>query len=171
MDFENRAQVSVDDYLKMIEGKTSVLIALSCEAGALIGGASPKTVDHYAQYGLALGLAFQVIDDILGIWGDETATGKSAESDILTKKKTLPVLYGLAHSQALRDHYQLSADSPEFVATTIRLLEEVGARTYAEAQAEHYSNLALEQLNLAQPKGESAETLHQLTQFLLQRGH
>ena len=171
MSFENRAEVSVEDYLEMIKGKTSVLIALACELGALVGGAKTEIVSHYAQYGLAVGLAFQVIDDILGIWGDEDSTGKSAESDILTKKKTLPVLYGLAQSQALRDHYQLSGESPEFVATTIQLLEEVGARAYAEAQAEYYSNLALEQLKLAQPKGESAEIIYQLTQFLLQRGH
>ncbi|MCZ7674042.1 MAG: polyprenyl synthetase family protein [Chloroflexi bacterium] len=101
MDFETRDDVSVAEYMEMITGKTAVLISLSAELGALVAGASTTTVHHYAQFGLDLGLAFQVIDDILGIWGDEAVIGKSASTDILTKKKTLPVLYGLEQSQDL----------------------------------------------------------------------
>ena len=91
MSFENRMDVTVDEYLTMIAGKTAALVGASLELGALVGAAAPDTRQHLAEFGRHLGLAFQIQDDILGIWGDEALTGKSAESDILTRKKSLPV--------------------------------------------------------------------------------
>ena len=106
MDFESRDEVSVAEYMEMITGKTAVLLSLCAELGALIGGASGAVVEHYAAFGRDLGLAFQVKDDILGIWGDEARIGKSAATDIATRKKTLPVLYALSRSPALRRLYR-----------------------------------------------------------------
>ncbi len=169
MNFETHDSVTTAEYLAMIKGKTSVLIELACELGARIAGADEPTVQHYRQYGLDLGLAFQVIDDILGIWGDETVIGKSASSDITTKKKTLPVLFGLSESAGLRAHYQLAADSPNFVPRTVTLLEEAGARQFAENHAEQHSASAVHHLNAAAPTGEAAHALHALTNWLLQR--
>lgn len=169
MSFETRDDVDVDEYMQMIEGKTSVLIALACELGALIAGANAETVAHYAQFGLQLGLAFQVIDDILGIWGDEEEIGKSAESDIMTKKKTLPVLYGLANSADLRAHYTVDSAEANFVPQTITLLDSVGARAYAETAASQHSEDSLAHLVAAKPTGNAATALHQLTNMLLQR--
>jgi geranylgeranyl diphosphate synthase type I len=169
MDFETRDGVEVDEYLEMITGKTAVLLSLSSELGALIAGASPQTVAHYAALGLNLGLAFQVIDDILGIWGDESKTGKSASTDIITKKKTLPVLYGLQQSPALRELYKTSGADDHFVTAVVSILDSVNARDFAEAQAAQYSHRALTHLEAAKPQGAAGEALQQLAHMLLQR--
>jgi geranylgeranyl diphosphate synthase type I len=169
MEFETRDNVTVDEYLAMIQGKTGVLLSFSAEVGALVAGLPQNTVQHYAQLGLNLGLAFQVIDDILGIWGNESKTGKSAATDIITKKKTLPVLYGLEHCEPLRTLYQDENPDEVFVSRAVRLLDDIGAREFAEEQAQVYSTAALHHLDAASPNGPSAKALHQLTNMLLKR--
>lgn len=169
MVFETRDAVTVTEYIDMIRGKTAVLLSLSTELGALVAGADADTVAHYAALGLQLGLAFQVKDDILGIWGDEEKIGKSAESDILTKKKTLPVLYGLEHSAALRELYTQSAETPGFVEQAIELLDESEAFTYAQYRASIFSDSALTHLNAAQPTGDAGIALRSLVDMLLKR--
>jgi geranylgeranyl diphosphate synthase, type I len=170
MDFEARDQVSVDEYLGMITGKTAVLIALSAELGALIAGADAATIEHYAQFGRSLGLAFQVIDDILGIWGDEARTGKSVATDITTKKKTLPVLYGLEKSAELRELYTQDVNEG-FVETAVTLLNQSGAREYARDKAAAYSQSALGHLEATEAGGTAATALQQLANMLLQRDY
>jgi geranylgeranyl diphosphate synthase type I len=169
MAFETMDEVTVDEYINMIRGKTAVLLSLATELGALVADADTETVTSYATCGLELGLAFQVIDDILGIWGDEVKIGKSAQSDILTKKKTLPVLYGLANSAELREHYMLSAESDAFVATAVALLDAAGADEYAHAQASHHSEAALAALDAARPQGKAGDALRELAAMLLNR--
>ncbi len=167
--FEERDDVSVAEYEAMIRGKTAVLVGLSAELGARIAGADETTVDHYRQFGLEIGLAFQVIDDILGVWGDEALIGKSAESDILTKKKTLPVLFGLEKSATLRSHYETDATNADFVRTAVALLEDVQARAFAEAEASKWTESALGHLSASNPQGAAATHIDQLTAMLLGR--
>ncbi|MCA9970102.1 MAG: polyprenyl synthetase family protein [Anaerolineales bacterium] len=169
MDFERRDRVTVDEYVTMITGKTAVLIALSAELGARIAGAPPDVVEHYAQFGLHLGLAFQVIDDILGIWGDEDRTGKSAATDILTKKKTLPVLDGLAKSAELCQLYAAAPADEAFVQAVIRILDDVGTHAFAVERARSHSASALEHLQAAAPAGQAGHALQQLADMLLTR--
>ena len=169
MDFENRHTVQVEEYLAMIQGKTAVLLSLCTELGALIAGCSPKTINHYAAFGRNLGLAFQVIDDILGIWGDENKTGKSAATDIITRKKTLPVLYGLNKSQALRDLYRQPETDEAFVREAVQILDQEGAREFAIERANYYSQSALGHLEEAQAAGPAAPALYQLADMLLNR--
>lgn len=169
MDFEKRNGVSVAEYMAMIEGKTAVLVSLATELGARIAGANETAVAHYAQFGLDLGLAFQVKDDILGIWGDETRTGKSAATDIITKKKTLPVLYGLEQSAELRRLYAEDMADDAFVQHVIRMLNERGARTFAQNKANAYSQGSVDHLHAARPNGAAGTALHDLTEMLLQR--
>jgi geranylgeranyl diphosphate synthase type I len=123
----------------MIGGKTGALLAVAPEIGALVAGAAPDLAACYRRYGVALGRAFQLQDDILGIWGDEAATGKSAASDILSKKKSLPVLHALAHPQVgprLRALYAGPALTPADVPAVLMLLDEAGARTRTQAEVE-----------------------------------
>ena len=169
MDFETRDSVTVDDYLAMITGKTAVLLSLCTELGALIAGCDEETVHNYAQFGLNLGLAFQVIDDILGIWGDEAVIGKSASTDILTKKKTLPVLYGLSQNGALRKLYEQEKTDEQFVQKAINVLNKTGSRDYATERATYYSQTALQHLEEAQPSGTAFAALNQLSAMLLHR--
>lgn len=169
MAFEEQAEVTVAAYLAMIAGKTAALLAYATEIGALIAGADAATVAHYAQFGRELGLAFQALDDVLGVWGDEALIGKSAESDIVTKKKTLPVLYGLSRSAELRAHYQEDAAAPGFVERAVALLDGCGARTFAMQHATAHSDAAVHHLEAAAPAGAAGAALRQLTDQLLRR--
>lgn len=169
MDFETRGVVTVDEYITMIEGKTAALLSLCCELGALVAGRDADSVHHFRQFGRDLGLAFQVKDDILGIWGDEAVIGKSAATDIETRKKTLPVLYGLAQSAALRELYRQPENDPEFVPRVVTLLEASGAQEFAQAQASHYSQSALNHLAATRPGAEASQALEQLAALLLER--
>ena len=170
MSFETQAQVTVDEYVTMITGKTAVLLANAAELGALVAGASAERVAHFADFGLNLGLAFQAQDDLLGIWGDEQLIGKSVSTDIATRKKTLPVLYGLERSAALRALYADDAiDAADFVGRVVALLDHIGAQTYTAECAAHYTDKALIHLAAAQPQEPAAAALYQLTDMLLRR--
>src|SRR3954469_392063 len=89
--------MSVDAYFDMIGRKTAALIAASIEAGAVLATDDEEVIARYRAFGWALGLAFQLNDDLLGIWGAEESTGKQA-SDIARRKKTLPVIYAFEHA-------------------------------------------------------------------------
>ncbi len=169
MDFEERAVVSVDEYLQMIGGKTAALLSLSSELGALVAGADKELIHHYAAFGRDLGLAFQVRDDILGIWGDESVIGKSAATDIATRKKSLPVLYGLEKNSELSQLFEQSHLGNDFVSKAVQLLDNVGAREFAEEYESRYANSALANLEAANPVGLAGDALYQLTNILLKR--
>jgi geranylgeranyl diphosphate synthase type I len=138
MSFESRLDVTVDEYFRMIAGKTGALIGAATEIGAHLAGADEATQAEYRRFGRALGLAFQLQDDVLGIWGDEAITGKSAASDILSKKKSLPVVYALADPRVgleLRARYGGPAFTLEDVPSVLTILDRAGARGFTEAQA------------------------------------
>lgn len=135
MSFEKRLQVSVEDYYAMISGKTGALLAAASEIGAIVAGATDDNLRNYREYGAALGRAFQLQDDILGIWGDEQETGKSIANDILSKKKTLPVVIALNHpdvGKRMRALYAGPHFSPDDVPAVLSLLELAGARQATE---------------------------------------
>jgi geranylgeranyl diphosphate synthase type I len=90
--FEGRADVTPDDYLEMIAGKTAAIVRFAAEGGAIVGGADPETVAAFAEFGEALGIGFQIRDDLLGIWGDNATTGKTRGDDIRRRKQSLPML-------------------------------------------------------------------------------
>ena len=95
IDFEKRFDIDVDDYLNMIMGKTAALIACSLQLGCLAGCDDKLLSDKFKSLGINLGLAFQIRDDYLGVWGDQQKTGKPSRSDILNKKKSLPIVHAL----------------------------------------------------------------------------
>jgi geranylgeranyl diphosphate synthase, type I len=135
MSFETRVDVTVDEYFAMIAGKTGALLGAAPAVGALVAGAPTEIVVAYQRFGRALGRAFQLQDDVLGIWGDEGLTGKSAASDILSKKKSLPVVYALA-SQVTGPEMQRRYAGPAFggsdIPVVLDLLDRAGARSFAE---------------------------------------
>ena len=169
MSFEDRQDVSVNEYLEMIAGKTAALLSYSAELGARVAQQSPSVISHYAAFGRDLGLAFQVRDDILGIWGDESVIGKSSATDIVTRKKSLPILFGLAESPELREIYVGVDSGDDFVERVVKILNQVRAREVAESYEEKYAASALNHLSEANPRGEAADALRQLTHFLLNR--
>ena len=96
--FEERGDITVDEYLAMIARKTGALIEAAAQIGALLGGAEKPATDHLRWYGRALGLAFQIGDDLLGIWGQAAETGKPVAADLRRRKKSLPVVYATQQS-------------------------------------------------------------------------
>lgn len=136
MSFEQRNRVSVDEYLRMIRGKTAALVGASLAIGALVGRAGPAPTDALHRFGRAVGLAFQIQDDILGIWGDPAVTGKAAGNDILRRKKSLPILHALNHERVGEPFATLLANplGPEQLPPALALLEQAGTRAFAEAQ-------------------------------------
>lgn len=171
MRFEHQPTVSVDEYFSMISGKSAALIAACAEIGALVGSQDTVIAAHYADFGLNLGIAFQIRDDILGIWGDPKVTGKSAATDILSRKKSLPVLYGLSHSPELTNVYQRADFTPADVAEAVALLDGFGVRDYSQQQETLYYRRALAALDSANPQGQVAGQLMELVENLFGRAY
>ena len=172
MDFETRSDVTLEEYMLMISGKTAALIAASAVLGAIVAG-DPQ-VDAYRTFGYELGISFQIEDDLLGIWGEEALTGKSTTSDILTRKKTLHVLYALAQSspegEALRAYYRRNTPIvPDEVPHITQLLEALGAREFAAQEGRRHAEAALAALTKTEGDPDAIRTLTALVQGLVGR--
>lgn len=168
--YEPRADLAVEDYWPMVSGKTASLLSACCQIGALLGGADEARQEAYRAFGHYLGLAFQVQDDILGIWGDESLTGKSAASDLVEGKKSLPVLFGLEKKGEFAKRWAQGPLRAEEVEALANLLKTESAQTSAHAAARQMTDLALSNLQAANPQGEAGEALKILADKLLQRG-
>ncbi len=169
MRFESQNIVTVDEYLSMISGKSAALVGGCAQMGAMIASGDAALAQRYASFGLNLGIAFQIRDDILGIWGEPSLTGKSAATDIVSRKKSLPVLHGLSQSRALADIYQNDAFDADRVVEAIRVLDSLGARDYAQQYETQYYQQAIESLQRANPRGEPGEWLMRLVNTLFRR--
>lgn len=169
--YERADSLPLASYWPMIEGKTAALLAASAQLGALVGGAGPEQQQAYYQFGFNLGLAFQVWDDCLGIWGDPAVTGKSAASDLLTGKKTFPVLHGLERGGPFAQRWKGGPISEADVEEVAALLAAEGSREYSEQEAHRLTQIALKSLDQANPKGEAGERLRALSLSLLDRTH
>ena len=145
--------MNVELYFDMIGRKTAALIAASIEAGAILATDDEQVIARYRGFGWALGLAFQLNDDLLGIWGPEQATGKEP-SDVAHRKKTLPVIYAWEHAgpedrERLADLYGRAQPTTDEVAEVVRILERSGAREYTRDEARRYRDEALAELDAA----------------------
>lgn len=172
--FEERHQVSYKEYMHMITGKTASLLAASCAVGAMLAGADVAQVEAYGDFGRELGLTFQIIDDLLGIWGDTQVTGKSAASDLLAKKKTLPVVYTMQWEReqgrsCLTDLYAQPALSREDVQRALGCLAAADARAYTQAQAKQHEGRMLSRLAEVAADNEGYDTLEWLAKSLIDR--
>ena len=169
MSFEDQKEVKVEDYWLMVTGKTASLLSACCHIGAVLGNVDEATEEAYRSFGHFLGLAFQVQDDILGIWGDEIVTGKSAASDLIERKKSLPVLVGLSKKGSfatLWNNQEITTDNVEEAA---KLLASESAYTYTHDIAKQMTDLAINSLREADPQGEAGDALMELADKLLHR--
>ena len=167
--FEDQDQIELDTYWQMVEGKTAALLAFSLEAGAICAGADPDVQAHYRDFGHYLGMAFQVQDDILGIWGKEELTGKSTTGDLITRKKTLPVLYGLTRDGEFKKAWTAGEIHPKNAPRLAEILEAEGGLAYAQKNADRLTSLALEALEQAKPEENAGNILFELAKNLLTR--
>jgi len=169
MSYEERSDLTVEDYWPMIAGKTAALLSACCHIGALLGGADDPRQEAYRSFGHYLGLAFQAQDDILGIWGDEALTGKSAASDLVEGKNSLPVLAGLSANGRFAARWKEGPIQPEEVQEVARILASEGGYASALEAAKQMTDLALMSLRGADPQGPAGEALFELADKLLKR--
>jgi geranylgeranyl diphosphate synthase type I len=177
MDFESRPEIDVEDYLRMIDAKTAQLFSCAVVLGALVGGAKEEQIEQLSAFGRQLGLAFQVQDDLLGIWEKQKTTGKSACTDIREKKKTLPVIYALKNAtgnekirlSGLYQSRKRRLTSAE-VAEVVGILDNVGARRHTEEFKQRYQKRALEQLSKMDIPQPRAAELREMADFILSQG-
>ena len=172
MGFEDRYDVTEDEYMEMIFKKTGALIAAATKAGAIMGGASSEVIDAMYEYGRLIGLAFQIQDDYLDLTSDEETLGKPIGSDIAKGKMTVIAIKGLASAgddsekllEILKDDNNSQAD----IDTAIEILNDCGAIEYAR-------NLALESVDQAKevleilPDSSSKQVLSDIADFVLER--
>lgn len=172
MDFEKRTDVNQEEYLKMIEYKTSVLLAAALQLGAILGGASPDTEKALYEAGIGIGLAFQIRDDLLDAFGDERF-GKVKGGDILNNKKTL--LYILARDNASEsDRLRLEAlleekDPEKKIHETLAIFERSGAKKRAEFLSENLYKRAVECIDSAGLSEQGRSVLQELLRIIQDR--
>jgi geranylgeranyl diphosphate synthase, type I len=150
---ERSEPMSVELYFDMIGRKTAALIAASVESGAVLATDDEAVIARYRAFGWALGVAFQLNDDLLGIWGDHAATGK-VPTDVARHKMTLPVIYAFEHAspadcQRLEAVWKTEAPDDGQVAEAVALIERLGGRDYTRDKAREYRDKALAELDAA----------------------
>lgn len=172
--FEERLDVALDEYLRMVERKTGAMMGVSLAIGATLAGGSAQQADALQRAGERLGRCFQIRDDWLGVWGDAAALGKSTQSDIRRKKKSFPVLWTLRNAPAavrrsLLDAWRIEALTDEDVAAVQGLLDESGASEAADEAAEREYQAFRSALLDCQPRGEAVVELEAIAAFTMQR--
>lgn len=155
MDYEHLAEVSSDDYIKMIGLKTSVLLGCACKIGAIIAGADEANADALYETGFNLGLAFQLQDDVLDVWGDEATFGKEIGGDIMNNKKTFLLINALQKAEDddlgelrrwLTDEYAMKQEK---VPAVRAIHERLGLQQVAEEAIASYCDTAVKSLDKA----------------------
>ena len=146
--FESSTAIGTQDYLQMIACKTGALIRTGLEIGASLATQDPVTLAAFSEFGSSLGRSYQIRDDYLGIWGDESITGKPAGNDIRRRKKSYPAVFALERTEGrLRDDllqiYSRAELDEEDVYRVQTILEEVGAREHTQSLAETSGQEAL----------------------------
>jgi geranylgeranyl diphosphate synthase type I len=169
MSYESQSGLTIKDYWPMVAGKTAALLSACTQVGAILGNADESTQEAYRDFGHYLGLAFQVHDDYLGIWGDSALTGKSTDSDLVTGKKSLPVLYGLGKDGPFARRRAEGPVSAEEVPTLADQLAREGAKVFTQETADQMTDLALQSLRQANPQADAGEELFELANLLLNR--
>lgn len=166
VDFESQEHVTIEEYLKMIRLKTSVLLANALQTGAYIAGADKQAQEALYEFGINIGLAFQIQDDILDVWSDPKTFGKAVGGDISCNKKTFVYLEakkrGGEEAKRLEEWYsQVLEDNTEKIAAVKEIFEQLGVRAACEKVVEDYTQKALALLNQL-PQNQATEQLRKL---------
>ncbi|CAL9454100.1 (2E,6E)-farnesyl diphosphate synthase [Streptomyces sp. enrichment culture] len=172
MERRGPADVGLDEVLVMAEAKTGALLGCACALGALYAGAPAGDVEALDAFGREAGLAFQLIDDVIGIWGDPSHTGKPAGADLAARKKSLPVVAALASgtpaAAELAALYEVPYDGGD-LEPTVLAVERAGGRDWAQVQAADHMARAMQELARAVPEPEAAGGLLALAEFVTRR--
>jgi geranylgeranyl diphosphate synthase type I len=173
--FESRADVDLPECMAMAEAKTGVLLGCACGLGALFGG-RPEMAGGMREFGGRLGLAFQLIDDLLGIWGDPEITGKAVHADLRQRKKSLPVVAALtsgtpAGEELAALYHRADPLSDDELVHAAELIDLAGGRAWCQAKADELLADALRRLWSTDPIGRPASELNSLALMITNRNH
>jgi geranylgeranyl diphosphate synthase type I len=174
LEFEQRAEVSVEEYLEMIERKSGALFGAALHLGALTAGADDVLGERFGRAGRLLGTAFQIRDDLLGVWGRRDVTGKPEATDIRRRKKTLPLLFARSAApaedvEALADIYRRQDLGDDDIQRMMGVLERVGAYDYCQSIARQRLDEALTELSSTTITPAAYCELQEVANFLLER--
>lgn len=173
MDFETRNDVSIDEYIEMIRLKTSVLLGAALEMGAIIGEASEKDKRHLYNFGMNVGIAFQLKDDILDLYADPEKFGKQVGGDILSNKKTFLLLKAqkLANSDQLQrlDQIMTNMSGEDKIVAARQLFDELGVQNSATERMKEYYERAMEAINTIQVPQKAKQELIGIADYLMNR--
>lgn len=175
MEFEHRKDVKEEEYLEMIRLKTSVLLAASLKIGALLGGASPEDAERLYDFGMNLGVAFQLKDDLLDVYGDAAVFGKNIGGDILCNKKTYMLIKAFEHADE-RQRRELDAwvdadsfEPAEKIAAVTGLYNQIGVRELCEKKMVEYCERAMRSLAAVAVSDDNKKELMELMSVLMLR--
>ncbi len=179
LNFERRTQIELAECLRMAERKTGALMGCACAVGAAFGGGSPEQIEQLRGFGQHLGLAFQHVDDLLGIWGDPTVTGKPVYSDLRSRKKSLPVVAALtsctltlgtlAGSELAKLYHRDQPLSDTDLVRAAELIDIAGGRAWSQAQVDDLLAQAMRDLQSASPAPRAARELGALARLATHR--
>ena len=174
LSYESRGDISLDEYLGMIARKTGALIRCSMELGAYCGSGDAGTVDAFRRCGRALGLVFQVKDDVLGVWGDPDSTGKPVGADVRRKKNSFPVVHAMANASGadariLERVYGKDEPDDGDVTAVLEVMHRLGTRRRAEDLTERHVGEALDALEPVEMAPGARSQVEELAHFLLVR--
>ncbi len=174
MEKRGPGEVTLDECLAMAEAKTGALLGCACAIGGLYAGADEEDVEALDAFGREAGLAFQLIDDVIGIWGDPSRTGKPAGADLIARKKSLPVVAALGSgtpaATELAELYGVPYEEGE-LERTVLAVERAGGRDWAQVQAADRMSRAMHELSRAIPDPEAAGGLLALAEFVTRRSN
>ncbi len=174
MSFEDKLDITTQMYLKMISRKTASLVEASTLIGAILATENEKIVGHFREFGRNIGIAFQIVDDIIGIWEKSGQIGKPEASDIRNKKKTLPILYAFEKAskkerRRLVQTFKKEKLGEDDISNVLDILENAAAYEYSKNIAECYENQALKELSSTGIENEAMKKLKMLAEFLVKR--
>ena len=176
IEFEHRSDVTLDECLQMAADKTAALLSAACALGALVAGGSDEVVEGMSRFGQQVGLAFQLVDDLLGIWGEPERTGKPVRADLRTRKRSVPVVRAAtSDSPAGREFAALyraegELDEAELLRAA-RLIEEAGARAWTAEQADQLVRAATDTVRELPVPDDVCAELSDLAAFITGRDY
>jgi geranylgeranyl diphosphate synthase type I len=173
MALETEETITVDGSVRMAAAKTGALLSCASSLGAVLAGSDDRTVTALDRFGAHLGLAFQAVDDILGIWGDTAVTGKPVGSDLTSKKKTIPVAFAMAGSPDAAAELQTLFGNGGLDQAAVRqataVIERAAGRDATEAFAGEQLDLALDALAAADLDSRAAAELRLVAAYVCER--
>ncbi len=172
MSFEERLDIGIDSYLDMVSRKTAALMEASTHVGALLATRDQGLIDNFRKFGRRIGIAFQIVDDMIGIWGEKT--GKPKASDIRKKKKILPVIYAFENASSgdrvkLEEIYAKDKLSENDVKDVLEILEKTRAKDFSMNKAGEYFESALDALKSTEIRNDTIKMIETVSEFLIRR--